>query len=175
MNGFPEWLRTELKNRLWKQADLARAANLDTAVVSNLYNGKRGPGEETCRAIARAFDLPVETVYRAAGILPPVAELDALADEVSYLWNRLSEEDQREVLNFLRFKAGAPPVSVPLIYDLFDRLSHQPRRGILFLVQDPDEVHSIMDADQYQFVQHAQIPGQGWIIEAIDMDENKLD
>jgi len=105
MGSFSEWLRVELRHRKWKQADLARAANLDTAVVSNLYNGKRGPGEDTCRAIARAFELPIETVYRAAGLLPPVSEDDALIEQITNDLNRLSEPRRKLVMDFVRFLA----------------------------------------------------------------------
>jgi len=99
-----EWLRERLKERKWKQADLARASGIDTAVISNLINGKRGPGEDTCTAIAHALDLPPETVYRAAGLLPPVTPTMEDTEEALHLFAQLSPEERQEMIDFMRMK-----------------------------------------------------------------------
>lgn len=101
MENFSEWLRKQLKDKRWRQADLARAANLDPAVISNLVNEIRGPGEDTCTAIARALDLPPETVFRAAGLLPPVATPRGLYEEIiTHRLGLLSARDLEEVYKF---------------------------------------------------------------------------
>jgi len=71
MSSFSEFLLKEMGSRGWRQAELSRQSKLDTAVISNLINDRRGPGPDTCKAIAKAFKMPVDTVYRAAGLLPP--------------------------------------------------------------------------------------------------------
>jgi len=47
-------------------------------------NGKTYPQPETLQAIARAFKIPVETAYRAAGLLPKQTKADAFEAEVVY-------------------------------------------------------------------------------------------
>jgi transcriptional regulator with XRE-family HTH domain len=96
---FSDWLRNELEIRQWKQADLARRSNLDTAVISNLINERRGPGEDTCSAIAHALGLPPETVFRAAGLLPAITP-----DEEEWeLWkHELRKLDPEERARFHR-------------------------------------------------------------------------
>lgn len=106
MENFGDWLNKEIKRRKWRQADLARAANLDTAVISNLVNGKRGPGEDTCTAIAKAFDLPPETVFRAAGLLPPAPEITPVMERALYYLSQLDPEDQERVMLYLEVLAS---------------------------------------------------------------------
>jgi transcriptional regulator with XRE-family HTH domain len=101
MENFGEWIATELKKMNWKQADLSRSSGLDSAVISNLINGKRGPGEDTCRSIASAFRLPPETVFRAAGILPPLppeeAEWEVWRDKLRQLSKPERERFLRQI------------------------------------------------------------------------------
>jgi len=71
MDTFPEWLLSKLDELKWKQADLVRESKLDSAVVSNIINGKRKVGKVTATAIAHALQLPPELVFEKAGLLPP--------------------------------------------------------------------------------------------------------
>ena len=104
MESFGEWLSLQLNERRWRQADLARAANLDSAVISNLVNGRRGPGEDTCRAIAHAFGLPAESIYRAAGLLPELPTMDeAMREILEYKLGELTLAQREEVLRFIEF------------------------------------------------------------------------
>jgi transcriptional regulator with XRE-family HTH domain len=68
---FAEWLQSEIDRRGWSQSDCARAADLNRAVINKLLNGKSKPQPHTLVAIARAFKIPIEIAYRAAGLLPP--------------------------------------------------------------------------------------------------------
>ena len=65
MENIRDFLEKEMGRYGWKQADLARASNLDSAVISNIINGRRRMGEETGKAIARALQLPPEELFRA--------------------------------------------------------------------------------------------------------------
>src|SRR5215471_9166176 len=67
---FSEWLQNEMNKRGWSQSDLARAADLNRAVINKLLNGKSHPQPATLEAISRALKIPLETTYRAAGLLP---------------------------------------------------------------------------------------------------------
>lgn len=104
MDSFIKWLNSEMEKRDWKQADLARQANLDSAAISMLLSKRRQPGEVTCRAIARALRMPPETVFRAAGLLPSKPESDPRMEQIGYILPRLPERDRDEILAFVELK-----------------------------------------------------------------------
>lgn len=90
MDKFSEWLIGEIKQRGWSQSDLARASGLTRQVISYYLVGEsKSPNPEALRAIASALKLPPETVFRAAGILPPASD-DPWADEMAF---KLAELD----------------------------------------------------------------------------------
>lgn len=101
---FSEWLVNEMEKRGWKQADLARASSLHRAVISYLINEKRKPGEITVVAIAKAFKLPPEEVFRVAGILPPKPDPNhnpSLAEWMN-IFDQASPETQQQLLDMAR-------------------------------------------------------------------------
>lgn len=83
--NFSDWLQTEMNKRGWSQSDLARAADLNRAVINKLLNGKSHPQPATLEAISRALKVPIETTYRAAGLLPAPAETDEATEEAIYV------------------------------------------------------------------------------------------
>lgn len=92
---FSEWLQAEMNKRDWSQSDCARAADLNRAVINKLLNGKCKPQPATLAAIARAFKLPVETAYRAAGLLPPSADRDDTIEQLTYIFNSIQSPQRR--------------------------------------------------------------------------------
>src|SRR3990167_5968829 len=90
MSEFSEWLNQELESRNLKPADLAKKANISQSTISMIVSGQRGPGTEFCLAIAEAFKLPPEDVFRRAGLLPHKSEPDAETREAAHLFR--SEE-----------------------------------------------------------------------------------
>jgi transcriptional regulator with XRE-family HTH domain len=71
MVTFGEWLEAELKQRGWKQADLARATNLYRQTINRVIRDERlRPDDETLQAIAKALGYDAEYVYRQAKRLP---------------------------------------------------------------------------------------------------------
>lgn len=93
---FSEWLQQEMDKRGWSQSDCARAADLNRAVINKLLNGKCKPQPSTLIAIARAFKIPVEIAYRAAGLLPPSIDLDDTSAEVVHIFNSI-QSPQRKI------------------------------------------------------------------------------
>ncbi len=89
MEKFGDWLQSQLDKKRWSQADLAKNAHISRGTLSNILSGTRGVGEDTITAIAHALKLPPETVFRAAGILPPASD-DPWADEMAF---KLAELD----------------------------------------------------------------------------------
>lgn len=96
-NEFVTWLYKELEKRKWSQSDLARHAGLKRQVVSRLVTGDRNAGADSCKAIAAAFDLPEEIVFRKAGILSARAEVNERVEILSHRIAQLPQEDQARV------------------------------------------------------------------------------
>lgn len=92
---FSEWLQTEMDKRGWSQSDLARAAELNRAVINKLLNGKSHPQPSTLEAISRALKIPVEIMYRAAGLLPANRDHDDASEEAMYIFRSIQNSQRR--------------------------------------------------------------------------------
>lgn len=69
-------------------ADLARITRKDQGIFSRILRRERKPDNSTLRAIAKAFKLPADIVFRAAGELPLENEnLDEWVEEMNYKLN----------------------------------------------------------------------------------------
>jgi transcriptional regulator with XRE-family HTH domain len=102
--NFIAWLEGMLKKENWTRAELARRANINQSTLSMIYNGYREPGNDVCYAIAAAFGIPTETVFRAAGILPNQPGTDEDFEELKHLFNQMTDEEQEEFLATGRLK-----------------------------------------------------------------------
>lgn len=92
---FSEWLQIEMDKRGWSQSDLARSADLNRAVINKLLNGKSHPQPSTLESISRALRMPLETTYRAAGLLPPVIDNDDAMEEAIYIFKSIQSSQRR--------------------------------------------------------------------------------
>lgn len=101
---FAEWLQAEMDKRGWSQSDCARACELNRAVINKLLNGKSRAQPFTLAAIARGFKIPVETAYRAAGLLPPNIDGDDSTQEVVYIFRSI-QSPQRKATAIMLLKA----------------------------------------------------------------------
>lgn len=101
---FAEWLQAEMDKRGWSQSDCARACELNRAVINKLLNGKSRAQPITLAAIARGFKIPVETAYRAAGLLPPSTDGDDSTQEVIYIFRSI-QSPQRKATAIMLLKA----------------------------------------------------------------------
>lgn len=99
---FAQWLQDQLQAHNMSQAELARRSGLTGAMISLLASGKREPGLDTIKGIARALKLPVEIVYRAAGLLPPKADESVTSEELQHLVSQLDERDQEMIIEMAR-------------------------------------------------------------------------
>jgi transcriptional regulator with XRE-family HTH domain len=89
---FSDWLIEEMKGRDWSNSELARRAKITRQAVG-YYVGGRIPDSEAIEKIAKALGYPLETVYRAAGILPPEAEKREILEKIRHELERLSDID----------------------------------------------------------------------------------
>ena len=92
---FSEWLQIEMDKRGWSQSDLARFADLNRAVINKLLNGKSHPQPPTLAAISRALKIPLETTYRAAGLLPSSPHDDDAAEEAKHIFKSIQSAQRR--------------------------------------------------------------------------------
>jgi transcriptional regulator with XRE-family HTH domain len=92
---FAEWLQSEMNRRGWSQSDCARSADLNRAVINKLINGKSRPQPSTLIAISRAFRIPVETAFRAAGLLPPNPDGDEITNEMIHIFKSIQSPHRR--------------------------------------------------------------------------------
>lgn len=102
--NFSNWLRKELEKRDWSQADLARRSGVSTAQIARILSGERGIGAASLQSIAKALKIPSETIYRAAGLLPPVSEEEALIQEIMHDFNELPPDEQINVAEYVKFR-----------------------------------------------------------------------
>ena len=92
---FSEWLQAEMNKRGWSQSDLARAADLNRAVINKLLNGKSHPQPSTLEAISRALKIPIEITYRAAGLLPANSDHDDTVEEAIYVLRHIRSAQRK--------------------------------------------------------------------------------
>lgn len=89
----------------WSQSDLARASGLTRQSISYYISDRsKQPDEFALQKIAKAFKLPLEEVYRAAGILPPKPNSDPLTEEGLYILQQLEGENKKDALRYLRMR-----------------------------------------------------------------------
>jgi transcriptional regulator with XRE-family HTH domain len=113
--SFSTWLDKELQARGWSQSEAARRGEISSQMINAVVNGQANPGLDFCKGISRAFKLPLEDVFRLAGILPsplvPQARERRLVYEVNTdelvldLWRALGPEDQ-EIVRELMERLG---------------------------------------------------------------------
>jgi len=103
---FVEWLELELNQRGWRPSDLARAAGVSSATISNVMTGSRNAGSDLCRGIAKAFGEPEEKVFRLAGLLSPLTgpDEDVSFRELHDLWKHLNPGDRQVLREWATFR-----------------------------------------------------------------------
>lgn len=97
---FRDWLAWEATERDWSLRELSRRARISHASVSNVLSGVQQPTAAFCDAIAHAFDLPQEEVFRRAGLLDPKPAPTILTDRLLAIAAQLSEDEMRDLLDY---------------------------------------------------------------------------
>ncbi|WP_075064571.1 helix-turn-helix transcriptional regulator [Ornatilinea apprima] len=95
MEKFKEWLDKSLDDRNWKYADLARFTGLDSAVISNIVNGRRGLGIDTAALIGDVLAVRPDFLLRLYGALPPIPKEENEIEQLAYRISKLPAEDQQ--------------------------------------------------------------------------------
>lgn len=88
---FPEWLEDKMTEKGWSQSELARKSGLTRQAINYYLSDKsKQPDEFALQKLAKAFKIPVEQVYRAAGLLPPANGNDPWVEEMDHKLRQLS-------------------------------------------------------------------------------------
>jgi len=98
---------------------------MSSQMINAIINNQANPGLESCQGIARAFKMPLEDVFRMAGILPPklippelrvnqrgvVYNIDTeeRGRRIMAAFNALSVDDQVLIMAMIERLAGAEP------------------------------------------------------------------
>jgi len=102
-NNFINWLNTELKERGWTIAELARRGSISRATLSYVINGQNKPTLRNCTAIAKGFKMQPEEVLRIAGLLHNSKQTPTV-NRITEIVGQLSPEDQEEILEIALMK-----------------------------------------------------------------------
>lgn len=101
---FADWLNKQIAATGMTFRQVARRTSrykTSHSTISNVISGHRRPGHDFCNAIAEALQLPPDTVFRRAGLLPPApSEFNPIMAEIVEAVKNLPDEDQVEVLEF---------------------------------------------------------------------------
>jgi transcriptional regulator with XRE-family HTH domain len=103
---FGNWLEQQLEKRSWSMSELARRCDVSHPTISRVISGERGPGPDLCRAIAHAFDMPEEKVFRIAGLLSelPAPDEDFTFAQVYDMMKHLTPEERVEIMEYVRWR-----------------------------------------------------------------------
>ncbi len=87
---------------------LEKAAGLANGAIRNRYQALSSPSARLCIALAKALSVPVEEIFNRAGILPKDA-LSTIGNNPSFrevlaIMRQLNEQQQRDLLDFARWK-----------------------------------------------------------------------
>ena len=96
-DAFSVWIKTKLDAKGWGIREAARNMELSHPTISSMVTYGEQPSFYTCRALAKAFDVPVEEILRLAGLLPKPASWSPERDEWNHLFDQVPD-DQRETL-----------------------------------------------------------------------------
>ena len=96
---FAEWLDEQLQPRNWSDYRLAKEAGVSHSVISKARAGVP-PRWEACYKIATALNVLPESVFRAAGLLPPSPT--AVLEELAFHYNQLSPAGRHMALSIIQ-------------------------------------------------------------------------
>jgi len=102
IEDFWQWAEKELEIQQLNWYRVEKIAGLSNATISKRARELLPPTDTSCRAIAQAFHLDPEYVFRRAGLLPPQPPRDDNFEAALFLFRQLSEEDQEKMLAFIR-------------------------------------------------------------------------
>ena len=99
MEAFVSWINTELDRRGWSRSEAARRGGVSDSMFSKVISGYAHPGIDFCRGVSRAFSVPLEDVFRLAGILPAkLIPPELRVNQRGVIYNIDTEERGRRIM-----------------------------------------------------------------------------
>lgn len=112
MNNFGDWLVSQREDKNISQNKLAELMGFSQAAVSRIEAGKVKPSSGFLVAAARVLNCPVEEVFRAANLLPPVTLKERLRARVEAKLEKITDPDDIEMVEkFIDMLTGGKPPS----------------------------------------------------------------
>jgi transcriptional regulator with XRE-family HTH domain len=110
-------IKSEMERRGLSIREFAKIVGVSHPTISDVLNGEK-PSFDTCEKLAPILNLSLETVLRAAGLLPPVDKDTEYQEQFFHYLSQLSPQERQEILELLRFKAerqknAKPPSRTP--------------------------------------------------------------
>lgn len=68
--SFGSWLNAEIEGRNWSIRETARQAGISPTLITNIINLGERPSYDTCVALARALEKPIQGVLVRGFTLP---------------------------------------------------------------------------------------------------------
>jgi len=96
---FADWLDEQLQPRKWSDYRLAKEAGVSHSVISKARAGIP-PRWDACYKIATALNVLPESVFRAAGLLPPSPTGDL--EELAFYYNQLPPVGRSVAINLIQ-------------------------------------------------------------------------
>jgi transcriptional regulator with XRE-family HTH domain len=104
VSNLAEYLNGILKERNLSIRAFATYANLAHTTVRHILEG-RTPDHKTLQKLSDYLNVPLDSLYRKADILPPEeGQRQEVIRVIEHLMARLPESDQQEVLQIIRMK-----------------------------------------------------------------------
>ncbi|MBN1890444.1 MAG: helix-turn-helix transcriptional regulator [Thermoflexales bacterium] len=84
-----------MKARDWNASEAAYRMRVPSGTISRVLNGTRRAGPDLCQRIAKAFNEPLENIYRLAGLLPATPASMPATHETQDVLSRLDEKGKQ--------------------------------------------------------------------------------
>lgn len=100
-----EWMVKEREKLGWQAADLARAAELSRATISDYESRQRpNPDVRALVKISRALGHSPLWLPRLAKLIPPDTERDQAIEDIVYALEGFTAIEKKEILSYINFR-----------------------------------------------------------------------
>lgn len=104
MDALAQFIEHRMQEEDMRPADVARAGGIAPAQLSRYLSGERGGGVQFYQGIAKAFNEPIEKIFRLVGWLPPVQADEELLQDTTEVLQQLDDEHLQDVLDYARMR-----------------------------------------------------------------------
>lgn len=96
------YLSRVMDERDLSPADITKRGGLSPSQVSKVLNRESPAGEKAIKSFAKALNLPVDDLYRRAGILPLKPNDDETVSEIVHIYHLLNENNKDDLLDYAK-------------------------------------------------------------------------